>query len=116
MTGLGDGVLIPVPAAPSRRRTRGFDSGALIAAELARLLERPWRGDCLRREDGPRQVGRTREERLASPPVVKCMRGVPAAVLVDDVITTGATLSACALALRRGGCDRVCALALARSG
>jgi predicted amidophosphoribosyltransferase len=38
-----------------------------------------------------------------------------AAVLVDDVVTTGATLGACAWALRSGGCDRVVALTFARS-
>jgi ComF family protein len=109
------GVLVPVPGSPARTRMRGFDSAALITAELARLLGRPWRSDCLRRRDGPRQVGRSRESRLANPPRVDCLRGVPAAVLVDDVITTGATLSACAEALRSGGCDSVCAVALARS-
>ena len=111
----GPGVLIPVPGSPTRTRTRGFDPAALIAAELAHLLGRPWRGDCLRRRDGPRQVGRSRESRLASPPVVECLRGVASAVLVDDVITTGATLASCAAALRAGGCDQVSALALARS-
>ena len=109
------GVLVPVPGSPIRTRTRGFDPAALIAAELARLLGRGMRSDCLRRADGPRQVGRSRESRLARPPLVECLRGVPAAVLVDDVITTGATLSACASALREGGCDAVSAVALARS-
>ena len=71
---------------------------------------------CLRRSQGRRQVGRPRAERLASPPSVR-LGGAPpsAAVLVDDVVTTGATLGACAWALRSGGCGRVVALTFARS-
>jgi predicted amidophosphoribosyltransferase len=112
---LADTTLIPVPAAPSRARRRGFDSAAEIARalhSLTRLELRP----CLTRTSGPRQVGRRREERLADPPRVTLRSPTPPrAVLVDDVITTGATLSACAHALRMGGCEHVAAVALAHS-
>jgi ComF family protein len=108
--------LVPVPAAPRRRRRRGFDPAEEIARALARGTARPLAG-CLRRADGPRQVGRTRRERLASPPRVRARGPVPErAVLVDDVVTTGATLAACAVALRGAGSREIGALAFARSG
>ncbi|HYX78409.1 MAG TPA: hypothetical protein VE727_03530 [Solirubrobacterales bacterium] len=110
-----EGTIVPVPAAPARRRWRGFDPAEQIAAALAveaGLAIAP----CLRRSQGKRQVGRRRSERLADPPRVRLATPVPnRAVVVDDVITTGATLAACARALRSGGCARVVALTLARS-
>ncbi len=110
-----DGSLVPVPAAPLRGRWRGFDPAEEIACELARITGRPLE-PCLRRSQGARQVGRSRSARLAAPPRVR-VRGEapPAAILVDDVLTTGATLTACARALRAGGSRRVVALTFARS-
>jgi ComF family protein len=108
--------LVPVPAAPRRRRRRGFDPAEEIARALAGAAERPL-ARCLRRANGPRQVGRARRERLASPPRVRVRGPVPArAVLVDDVLTTGATLAACVAALRAAGSREVGVVAFARSG
>jgi ComF family protein len=107
--------LVPVPAAPRRRRRRGFDPADRIGRALAGTTGRPLRR-CLRRGDGPRQVGRPRRERLASAPGVRAVGPVPErAVLVDDVVTTGATLAACAVALRVAGAREIGALAFARS-
>jgi predicted amidophosphoribosyltransferase len=99
--------VVPVPAAPLRYRRRGFDPGELVAAALARELCLPFER-CLARRSDRRQVGRPRRDRLANPPRVRIAGSVPAAaLLVDDVLTTGATVGACAHALRTAGCDRV---------
>jgi predicted amidophosphoribosyltransferase len=107
--------LVPVPAGPLRWRWRGFDPAEEIAWALAEVTELPV-ADCLRRARGRRQVGRRRSDRLADPPSVWAKAECPKRVLlVDDVWTTGATLSACARALREGGSRRIVALTLART-
>ncbi|MGH2924741.1 MAG: ComF family protein [Solirubrobacterales bacterium] len=110
------GVIVPVPAAPWRRRRRGFDPAESIAMALAAQTGIELRR-CLRRSQGRRQVGRPRAERLADPPRVKVAGRAPhRALLVDDVVTTGATLGACAEALRAAGTGRVDGVSFARSG
>jgi predicted amidophosphoribosyltransferase len=110
-----EGVIVPVPAAPVRRRHRGFDTAEAIAAALGVETGLPLHR-CLRRSQGRRQVGRPRSERLAYPPRVRlAATPPPVAVVVDDVVTTGATIRSCARALRSGGCGRVVALTFARS-
>jgi ComF family protein len=107
--------VVAMPPAPARLRRRGFDPAELIAAALAARLGVP-RSRCLWRADGPRQVGRSRESRRASPPRVRAAGRVPRrALLVDDVLTTGATLGACVTALRAAGAVEVEAAVFARA-
>ena len=112
--GLLTGEIVPVPTAPLRTLTRGFDPAGELAAALAERLEMPLE-PCLIRKGGGRQVGKRRAQRLARPPRIHARGEVPRSVLlVDDVLTTGATLSACARALREAGAVRVAAITFAR--
>jgi ComF family protein len=107
--------VVPVPAAPWRRRWRGFDPAEEIAIAVSELASLPY-SPCLRRDRGRRQVGHGRRERLAGAARVRSAADPPrAALLVDDVWTTGATLAACAKALREAGAARVVALTLAHA-
>jgi predicted amidophosphoribosyltransferase len=108
------GALVPVPTARSRSLARGFDPASVIASALACLSGLPLE-PCLARSGPGRQVGRRRSERVGHPPQIRACKGVPrSVVLIDDVLTTGATLSACARALRREGAVRVAAITFTR--
>ncbi|HEX6460640.1 MAG TPA: hypothetical protein VF032_17105 [Thermoleophilaceae bacterium] len=113
--------LVPVPMHPARRRRRGFNQAKEIAAALARRSGLPL-ADCLERPATAgrgSQVGLGREERLgALNGRVRFRAGAPVplrALLVDDVVTTGATLTACAAALATAGVREVTAIAYART-
>jgi predicted amidophosphoribosyltransferase len=108
------GAVVPVPTARLRTLARGFDPAGEIAAALAERTDASLRS-CLVRSGGGRQVGRRRAQRIGHPPHVHPRGEVPRSVLlVDDVLTTGATLSACARALRSAGAIRVVAITFTR--
>jgi predicted amidophosphoribosyltransferase len=108
------GAIVPVPPAPPRLRKRGFDPAGELAGALAERLEAPLEC-CLERRGGSRQVGRRRAERVGHPPRIHAVGAAPRSVLlVDDVLTTGATLTAAAKALRAAGSSRVVAVTFAR--
>jgi predicted amidophosphoribosyltransferase len=109
--------LVPVPAAPARRRARGFDPARVLTVALARRTEQPF-ADCLVRADRTaRQVGAGRRERRAPGRLLIRVRGSPPplAILVDDVHTTGATLDPSARALVSEGTTVVAAISYART-
>jgi ComF family protein len=115
------GILVPVPLAPGRRRQRGYNQAAAIAHALGNLWRRPVAESVLRRaRDTGTQTALSPAERLrnmaaafdASEP-----GDAPDAtiILVDDVLTTGATLVACATALGEAGWPAVDAVTFARA-
>ena len=104
-----------VPTTAARRRRRGFDQAELLARAVARRLRRPCRA-LLTRGDGPPQTGRSLHDRRIGPSLAGRSRAGPARVLlVDDVITTGTTVSVAARALRAAGCAHVSVVAAART-
>ncbi len=110
--------LIPVPLGARRQRERGYNQSERLAAAVGRLSGVPVRSELLRRTRETRsQTALTPEERQANlAGAFRCdgARGM-AAVLVDDVFTTGATLVAAAAALAAGGAVRVEAITFARA-
>lgn len=108
--------LVPVPLHPRRSRERGFDQALWLARRLGRRLDRPV-VRARRARDTPSQRGLDRGERRANlRAVFGVSGGLPGRVaLVDDVMTTGATLEALAVACRRAGAREVEAWAVART-
>ena len=114
-------VVVPVPLHRQRQRERGYNQADLIARPLARRLGLPCRPVLLvRTKPRPDKLHLSLEERWSS------VRGAFAAkpgsrvdnlrvLLVDDVMTTGATLDACARALRQAGARTVIGLTVARA-
>lgn len=102
------------PTGLQRRRRRGFDQAELLARALARRWRLP-AAPLVRRTPGPPQSGRGARERRTNPAFISIARSAPAVALVDDVVTTGATLTAAARALRAVGALHVHGFVVARA-
>jgi ComF family protein len=117
--GLAGSWALAVPLHPARQRQRGFNQSELLARELrARLALGQPAGKLIRTRATPSQVGHDRLWRLenvrgAFAWLGKDLGGRPLLV-VDDVATTGATLEACAAALKAGGSGPVIGVSVAR--
>lgn len=103
--------LVPVPLAAARKRQRGYNQSALIATELAERWRVPvWEDAVVRTRETSSQTRLTPEERLnnvagsfcVKPERRNSLRGAHL-ILVDDVVTTAATLNTCAKVLYEGG-------------
>jgi ComF family protein len=115
-------VVVAVPLHWRRRLSRGYDQAALLAGVVARRLQLPLAaGVVVRRRPTPPQTGLSRADRVRN--VADSFAATRAkavwertVLLVDDVLTTGATADACAGALEEAGVKRVFVLTFARAG
>lgn len=115
--------ILPVPLHRWRLLSRGYNQSAVLAGALARECGRPWLPDALLRvrATGSQQgLGAAARRENITAGAFEVRRGALGRVegarllLVDDVLTTGSTLEACARVLKRHGAARVDCLALAR--
>ena len=113
-------LVVPVPIHQARLRQRGFNQSLELARSLVRKQRIPLGANALRRwKNTPPQTGLSRRERQSN--LRGAFRGSVeqidgrSVLLVDDIYTTGATVKACAAAIRKAGARRVSVLVLARA-
>lgn len=109
-------IIAPVPLGPERRKRRGFNQSEEVARRLADTMRTSYQDILVRVRETPPQVGLGAVDRRRNVQDAFSVAGDVAdlsILLVDDVVTTGSTLDACALTLERAGVRRVTAVTLA---
>lgn len=114
----GPAELVPVPLHPERERERGFNQAALLADALSRRAGLPARRLLMRERATARQHELDRAARLKNLAGAFRVAGDPlpprVVIVVDDILTTSATMEVCAGVLRAAGCERAYGFAIAR--
>ena len=114
-------VVVAMPSTLWHRFDRGYNQCAYLARALAKRLGKPYVPFALRRKGNPKKQGRLSEEERRTNVIgtfgVLRPRTIAGktVMVVDDIMTTGSTLSECAAELKRSGAARVWCVTLARS-
>jgi ComF family protein len=117
VTATGTAVLVPVPVHADRMRDRGYNQAALLARSLGQFLRLPTCELLTRQRPTEKQHRLNRVARLRNLEgafATKAGQIPPSVLLVDDILTTSATLEACARVLQDAGCHQVFGFAVAR--
>ena len=120
--GIPGRVVVPVPTTAGRAKMRGYNQAALLASAYARALSAPLVQALVRVRDGPSQISLPPDQRRSNvegafdvwPEARADIEGRDV-TLIDDVLTTGATAGAAALALERAGASGVLVVTFARA-
>lgn len=116
----GIDAVVPVPLSPRSLKDRGFNQSLLLSRHLSKKKKIPLLMDVLIKIlDTPSQVGLSAQERAANvKKAFACTDRLTGmnVLLIDDVMTTGATVNACSKQLLRAGATSVSVLTLARAG
>jgi len=116
----GIDAVVPVPLSPASLKSRGFNQALLLSHHLSEQKKIQLLMDVLRKiVDTPPQVGLSAKERAANVKKAFACRGTVTGMnvlLIDDVMTTGATVNACSKQLLLAGAKSVFVLTLARAG
>lgn len=121
----GDAAIVPVPPSPGKIRKKGWDQVEYIAKKLEKASGKKTKGAipqcppiiikrCLIRLNSRVQKQLNREDRIKNLKGRMLLKGKAPkiSIVIDDVLTTGATMNVCAKALKDGGCEKVIGLCL----
>lgn len=113
-------VVLPVPMSRVKKRSRGYNQAAQIAHPIAMAFHSDFSDNLITRQfETKSQIGLGREERFKN--IHNAFQGNSAkligkkVLLVDDITTTGATITSCAKALKESGCERIYCITVAKT-